>query len=498
MSRSERHRPISRILEDHEHSGTTSDDDQVPQTFLDDEVDVELHPWDSLEGAQRRPSRHQEGSNLTELNVPAPFSRRKPKSPSLEEEQRRASLRPSRTSSRHQAFLTEIAAPPPFARIPDDEASFDAPGSKKQKAGPGNHAHSRLATEIYTVSYLIFFSILGTLARLGLEALTFYPGAPVTTTVLWANLSGSFFMGFLSEDQRIFREEWGGYKGDISFSSLRENGEAAAPGVKKKHSTVKKTIPLYIGLATGFCGSFTSFSSLIRDMFLEVSNDPKVPTVNPSFSSTGHRSGGRSFMAAIAVLSVEILVSVGSLQVGAHVALALDRVIPTLPFIFLRRVVDPLAVFLGFGCWIGAVILAIWPPKDFWRIRAVFPIVFAPTGCLLRFYASKYLNARLPAFPLGTFFSNLFGTFILAMSFDLQHRPGVADKLGCQILQGIIEGFCGCLTTVSTWVSELVSLKRKHAYLYGLASVLVSFGFLVVIMGSLRWTKGFAKSACGV
>ncbi|KIV81269.1 hypothetical protein PV11_03466 [Exophiala sideris] len=50
----------------------------------------------------------------------------------------------------------------------------------------------RRATEIYIVAHLIFFSILGTLARLGLEAITQYPRAPVLTPVLWANVGGTY------------------------------------------------------------------------------------------------------------------------------------------------------------------------------------------------------------------------------------------------------------------------------------------------------------------
>ncbi|MCJ1353813.1 MAG: hypothetical protein MMC33_003800 [Icmadophila ericetorum] len=43
---------------------------------------------------------------------------------------------------------------------------------------------SKRMTELYMVSYLIFFSFCGTASRLVLEALTFYPGAPVMTSVL--------------------------------------------------------------------------------------------------------------------------------------------------------------------------------------------------------------------------------------------------------------------------------------------------------------------------
>jgi hypothetical protein len=68
---------------------------------------------------------------------------------------------------------------------------------------------AKLLTSLYTLSYLTFFSILGTLARVGIEALTLYPGAPITTPVIWANFAGSLFMGFLAEDRKLFLEEWG-------------------------------------------------------------------------------------------------------------------------------------------------------------------------------------------------------------------------------------------------------------------------------------------------
>ena len=196
------------------------------------------------------------------------------------------------------------------------------------------------------------------------------------------------------------------------------------------------------------------------------------------------------------MLIVHVAVSLGALQVGANAALALDRAMPTLPFKFVRRYFDPLMALVGCGSWLGAVWLSIWPPANDWRGRVTFALVFAPPGCLLRFYASKHLNSRLPSFPLGTFFVNVFGTAILGMCYDLQHSGSVRSLAGCQVLEGVIQGFCGCVTTVSTWVVELDTLRRRHGYIYGLASVSLAFGFLVVIMGSLEWTKGFVAPVC--
>lgn len=395
--------------------------------------------------------------------------------------------------------LTETTAPQPVRRTSTQRELWRPNSAERAPAAPepASAPLSKHATHLYTVSYLIFFSFLGTLARLGLQALTFYTGAPVVTGVLWANVSGSFVMGFLSEDKNLFAEEWGEPKAESS-------GDAAAQN--KNHKAVKKTIPLYVGLSTGFCGCCTSFSSFMRDVFLALANALPDPSL-PSGASIASRNGGYSFMALVAVILLTVSLSLSALIFGAHLALALTRFTLTVPFAFTRRVLDRVMVVLAWGCWLGAVFLAIWPPDrhngpDVWRGRAVFALVFAPLGCLLRFYVSLYLNSRIPAFPLGTFAVNIFGTIIEGVCYDLQHVSGLgavvpAALTGCQVLQGVMDGFCGSATTISTWVTELNGLsRRRHAYVYGVTSVVVALGFLVVIMGSLLWTRGFAEAVC--
>ncbi|KAK5020731.1 hypothetical protein LTS07_011467 [Exophiala sideris] len=349
------------------------------------------------------------------------------------------------------------------------------------------------ATEIYIVGHLIFFAILGTLARLGLEAITHYPQAPVLTSALWANISGSFIFGFLVEDRRLFREEWGKHTEEWSFRHLQDNPDDSqlAAEATKRHRKAKTTIPLYIGLATGFCGSFTSFSTFMRDAFLALSDQLVQP--HPPAEVSSHR--GYDFEAVVAVLIIHVAGSIGALKMGAHSALATEKIMPVLPFRFIRTVLDPLMMFLGLSCWLGAIFLAAWPPQDDWRGRVLFSLIFAPVGCLFRFYISKHLNGRFWVFPAGTFTANVFGTAILGMSYDLQHS-GTRGLLSCQILEGIIEGYCGCTTTVSTWVGELQTLERKHAYLYGILTVFLGLGLLVVITGSLLWTEGLQTITC--
>ncbi|KAK8057477.1 hypothetical protein PG996_011414 [Apiospora saccharicola] len=394
-------------------------------------------------------------------------------------------------------------------RDSDAKADKQVPGKQQ----PDTYEVSRLATQLYTISYLILFSIFGTLARLGLQALTYYPGAPVATGVLWPNFTGCIVMGFLSEDRKLFLNEWGtpNYHQQIQQAKkAREDEESgnSSPGraqvdlaaAKKAHMATKKTIPLYIGLATGFCGSFTSFSSFIRDVFLALSNDLTTPDGG---STTVPRNGGYSFMAMLAVILTTVSLSISGLFVGAHLAICLEPVLPSLPFFATRKFVDRISVLLAWGCWLGAVLLSIFPPdrsshpgkSETWRGRATFALVFAPLGCLGRFYASMYLNGRISSFPLGTFAVNIFGTAVLGMAWDLAHVPS-GGVIGCQVLQGIEDGFCGCLTTVSTWVSELTGLRRRHAYTYGVTSVVVGLAFMVAIMGGLRWSHGFESLKC--
>ena len=428
----------------------------------------------------------EEDAELTEVAAPPPVSPEEPSRPSLEGAERRA----TKQKEEGEAALGEVAAPEPEPtrqRLNDEEHGS---GDSQKYIDPKDAAHAsvRSVTELYTVSWLIFFSFLGTVARLGVEAITLYPNTPFPSRVLWANLGGSFCLGFLTEDRRLFKQEWG-------------SPDPKAPA--SNHGKVKKTIPLFVGLATGFCGSFTSFSSFVRDCFLALTNS--LPASSPRSPyhldvTVPHRSGGFSFLAFLAIMVVHPAVSLAALKVGAQLALVLQPVTPTLPFRLCRKVLDPLAVLLGFGCWLGAVLLAIWPAGNdiHWRFRAVMPLVFAPVGCLLRFYASNHMNALVPSFPLGTFAVNIFGTAALGMAFDLQHAKaaGASNPNACVVLEGIMEGFCGCLTTVSTWVAELTGLRRRHAWVYGATSVGVGLGLLVVIMGSVGWTTGFRPPAC--
>ena len=474
-------------------------------------------------------------SNIDELAAPSPIEQpyRERRDGFLEDRrqyiydqkrrQKNESQRKSLEKRNKTDRITNDGTPSTAKKNASPSSSQSSPEvSEKRNQSVLNGQPSKFATQLYIISYLIFFSILGTLARLGLQALTFYPGAPVQTGVLWANFGGSLMMGFLSEDRALFYDEnWGvkSTKREKRRDEEQDDSDKARPGVlsrtsseKKEYAALKKTIPLYIGLATGFCGSFTSFSSFVSEAFLALSNILPVPISHVSTSTTSSnlaRNGGYSLMAVLAVIIVTVALCLGALQAGAHLAIALGIYLPSIPYLFARRFLDRTIVFLAWMSWLGAIIMAIWPPdrpgapagyqnwaQERWRGDALFALAFAPVGCVLRFYISLNLNDKIKAFPLGTFAVNIFGTAMEGMFYDLQHVP-LGTRVECQVLQGLMDGFCGCLTTVSTWVLELKGLRLRHAYIYGVTSIGVALGFMVIIMGSLQWTKGFKMPSCG-
>ena len=405
-----------------------------------------------------------------------------------------------------------VSAPQDHAPIPGERMMAGALDVEEPQETP---RASNLLMEFNTISYLVFFSFLGTLSRLVLQALTFYPGAPATTSVLWANFAGSLVLGFLSENYALFRSD----AGQAIRISRSDESEALW---KAREAAHKKTLPLYIGLTTGFCGCLTSFSAFLRDAFLALVNDMPSAIDGPSGTSLYQRpsaanqapNGGYSFMAFVAIILLEVGLSVAALHIGGHISVFAMKWMPTLSPHLTKKVLDPLIAIAAPAVWLATICLVIWLPyfgredtiwsRETWRGPALYALVFSPIGCLFRFYASLRLNGRIPSFPLGTFVANVGGTMILGIAFTLQHAafsplsPGLGGGgyVGCQVLQGVMDGFCGSVTTVSTWVLELSASKREHAYVYGFASIAISLAALVVEVGSLKWTRGFATPAC--
>jgi CrcB protein len=71
------------------------------------------------------------------------------------------------------------------------------------------------------------------------------------------------------------------------------------------------------------------------------------------------------------------------------------------------------------------------------------------------------------------------------------------STLSCAVLYGIDNGFCGCLSTISTFAVELDTLMRQHAYIYATVSILVGAIILVLVVGTAAWASGYMVM-CGL
>ena len=163
---------------------------------------------------------------------------------------------------------------------------------------------------------------------------------------------------------------------------------------------------------------------------------------------------------------------------GAHMAIFAARWIPTLPLWTTERVVDSLVISLAPVLWLFTVVLATWLPyspsdktiwsRETWRGPQLYALCLSPVGCMLRFYLVLQFSGRIPSFQSGTFFANVGGTMVLGIAFSLQHATipvsnlilGGGSYTACQLLQAVMEGLCGSLTTVNTWVLEFSTFEE--------------------------------------
>lgn len=123
-----------------------------------------------------------------------------------------------------------------------------------------------------------------------------------------------------------------------------------------------------------------------------------------------------------------------------------------------------------------------------WRPLATAALVFSFPGTLTRYILSTQLNPRLQAFPLGTLLANEFATALIAACHIIQRAPSPPSPVSCSILQGIIDGFCGCLSTISTFVVELCTLHRRKAWIYFALSYGLGQLILLLMLGPAWWT----------
>ena len=103
----------------------------------------------------------------------------------------------------------------------------------------------------------------------------------------------------------------------------------------------------------------------------------------------------------------------------------------------------------------------------------------AAIGALLRWYLGLKLNSLMPTVPPGTLAANLVGGYIIGVAVAyFASAQGIAPEW--RLL--IITGFCGGLTTFSTFSAEVVTLLQEGRLAWAMGAVAVHVG------GSLAMT----------
>jgi len=298
----------------------------------------------------------------------------------------------------------------------------------------------------HVLALLIPASIFGALARVGLLALTTYDGRAIFP-LAWVQAAGCLIMGFALG----LKEPIGQFYG-----------------------------PLYTALTTGFCGSLTTFSSWQLDVF--------TSWLNPTHA---HRDWFRDVIDGLGKTFFTLAISLSSVKLGAHLASVVSPFIPRFPSPSrsTRYILSILAILVYAGAF-----PAYFRMSPSFRHQATAAILFAFPGTLARYLLSINLNPLLKLFPLGTFTANVFGTALIGTFHVLQSTRTPPSPNACAVLQGLIDGYCGCLTTVSTFATEVAALAPGKGWFYVVLSWVTCQLLLLVILGPSYWVGNVSEN----
>lgn len=108
----------------------------------------------------------------------------------------------------------------------------------------------------------------------------------------------------------------------------------------------------------------------------------------------------------------------------------------------------------------------------------------AACGAWLRWLLGVLVNAVYPPIPLGTLAANLLGSFLMGIALVLLVERGMFPP---EVRIAFITGFLGCLTTMSTFSAEAMTLiaRADYAIAAWLVVLHVAGSILMVFIGAL-------------
>jgi len=125
-------------------------------------------------------------------------------------------------------------------------------------------------------------------------------------------------------------------------------------------------------------------------------------------------------------------------------------------------------------------------------LKAVVAIFLgAGLGALLRWWLGGQFNSLFPTIPPGTLSANLIGGYIIgvAVAFFATYTA-----IAPEWRLFIITGFCGGLTTFSTFSAEIVVLLQEGRNVWAIAAAAVHLCGSVLMtlagIGTVNWLRG--------
>ena len=128
---------------------------------------------------------------------------------------------------------------------------------------------------------------------------------------------------------------------------------------------------------------------------------------------------------------------------------------------------------------------------SFAKSRLMWKPIFAISlgssiGALLRWILGSHFNWVFPTVPLGTLLANLIGGYIIGLAIAyFAQAPDIAPEWRLFI----ITGFCGGLTTFSTFSAEVLTLLQEGRLSWAMAAIAVhvSGSLLMTLAGMASW-----------
>lgn len=121
--------------------------------------------------------------------------------------------------------------------------------------------------------------------------------------------------------------------------------------------------------------------------------------------------------------------------------------------------------------------------------------VGASLGALLRWWLGLMLNSYFPAIPPGTLAANLIGGYIIGAAVA---GFAAASAIAPEWRLLIITGFCGGLTTFSTFSVEIVTLLQQGRGLWALAAIGLHLSGSILAtfagIGTVMWLRSLGAA----